>query len=64
MEESEEEKVDVSADYICSMIEKEFEKGLLLFKDLAQNEPSLSFETKKQIFEKLISIVSEGFKVS
>jgi hypothetical protein len=29
------------------MIDQEFEKGLLLFKDLAQNEPSLSFETKK-----------------
>ena len=29
------------------MIEKEFEKGLLLFKEMAQNEPSLNFETKK-----------------
>jgi hypothetical protein len=55
---------NLSAEYICSMIDKEFEKGLLLFKELAQNEPSISFETKKQIFEKLLSIVSEGFKAS
>jgi len=31
-----------------------------MFKDLVQNDPEVSFDAKEQIFDKLISIVSEG----
>jgi hypothetical protein len=42
------------------MIDTQFEKGLLMFKDLVQNDPEVSFDAKEQIFDKLLSIVSEG----
>ena len=54
---------ELSADNICRLIDTEFEKGLLLFKDMAQQQ-TLDFEIKDQIFSKLLSIVSEGYKTN
>ena len=44
---------EMTADHICKVIDVEFEKGLLLFKDMAQ-QTELEFATKEKIFEKLI----------
>ena len=54
---------ELTADHICRVIDTEFERGLLLFKDMAQ-QSQLEFATKEQIFEKLISIVSESYKTN
>jgi hypothetical protein len=35
-----------------------------MFKELAQSNQNIDFETKEQIFSKLISIVAEGQKAS
>ena len=50
---------EMTADNICRLIDTEFEKGLLLFKDMAQQQ-TLDFEIKEQIFSKLIGIVNES----
>lgn len=52
---------ELSVDNICRLIDTEFEKGLLLFKEMAQQQ-TLDFEIKERIFLKLLSIVSEGYK--
>mmetsp|Transcript_29318 Transcript_29318/g.36415 ORF Transcript_29318/g.36415 Transcript_29318/m.36415 type:complete len:109 (+) Transcript_29318:387-713(+) len=52
---------EMSADNICRLIDTEFEKGLLLFKDMAQQQ-TLDFEIKQLIFVKLLSIVNEAYK--
>lgn len=52
---------ELSVDNICRLIDTEFEKGLLLFKEMAQQQ-TLEFEIKERIFLKLLSIVSEGYK--
>mmetsp|Transcript_215 Transcript_215/g.362 ORF Transcript_215/g.362 Transcript_215/m.362 type:complete len:109 (+) Transcript_215:610-936(+) len=52
---------EMSADNICRLIDTEFEKGLLLFKDMAQQQ-TLDFEIKQRIFVKLLSIVNEAYK--
>ena len=49
----------MTAENICRLIDTEFEKGLLLFKDMAQQQ-TLDFEIKQQIFVKLLSIVNES----
>ena len=36
----------------------------MMFKELVQNEPDLSFDQKEQIFDKLLDIVSEGVKAT
>ena len=63
-EASEEETKETPADKICLMIDTQFEKGLLMFKELVQSDPEVSFEAKEQIFDKLLAIVSEGVHAS
>ena len=53
-----EEVQTIDADLICKTIDTKFEQGLLMFKELAQSNSNLDFETKEQIFNKLISIVA------
>lgn len=53
-----EESKESPAHSICLMIDTQFEKGLLMFKELVQNDPEVSFEDKELIFDKLLSIVS------
>ena len=55
-----EEVQTIDADLICKTIDTKFEQGLLMFKELAQSNSNLDFETKEQIFNKLISIVAES----
>jgi hypothetical protein len=51
----------ITGELICQTIDREFEQGLLMFKELAQSpSKSLDFETKSMIFTKLLGIVSEG----
>jgi len=46
-------------------IDAEFEQGLLLFKQLAQQtDQALDFRTKEMIFEKLLSIIAEGYRAN
>lgn len=59
------EKPKITANLICQTIDKEFEQGLLMFKELAQqSEGNLDFETKEKIFNKLMSIVSTDLNAS
>lgn len=44
---SEEEKEETKASLICRLIDSEFEKGLLKFKELVQQEPDLDFDSKQ-----------------
>lgn len=49
----------ITAEMICQTIDKEFEKGLIMFKNMAQQEGTLDFETKEMIFMKLLSIINQ-----
>jgi hypothetical protein len=48
----------VTAQSIIKVLERNFEEGLLMFKDLAIQQPDkLTFQTKETIFLKLLDIV-------
>ena len=45
-------------DQICRCIDTDFEKGLMMFKDFAMKTADIDFDTKQQIFNKLLMITS------